>query len=137
MVYNAMVTRCVRGTAALDSAMHEVVLAEAVWRQVATEMASRPGRKLLGIGLAVGKWSGADPESLQFALKLVAEESPWPEAEVRIRPQELVLSCRACSRRFEPEELNLACPGCGAFDADTVAGRDVLLESLELDDPSA
>ena len=116
--------------------MHEVALAEAVWRQVATEMASRPGRRLLAIGLVVGRWSGADPESLQFALHLVARESPWPEAAIQIRSQPLVLKCRACGRQFEPEELRLACPGCGAFDAETLAGRDVLLESLELDDPS-
>jgi|WetSurMetagenome_2_1015567.scaffolds.fasta_scaffold370070_2 hydrogenase nickel incorporation protein HypA/HybF len=117
--------------------MHELSLAEAVWRQVASEMASRPGRRLLGVGLAVGRWSGADPESLEFALKMVAAESPWPEAAVRIRSQPLVLECRSCRRRFEPEDQNLACPGCGVFDAETIAGRDVLLESLELDDPSA
>ena len=117
--------------------MHEVALAEAVWRQVASEMASRPGRRLLGIGLAVGCWSGADPESLEFTLRLVAAQSQWPEAAIHIRSQGLVLKCRPCGRQFEPEELNLACPGCGAFDAETLAGRDVLLESLELDEPSA
>ncbi len=117
--------------------MHEVALAEAVWRQVASEMASRPGRRLLAVGLAVGRWSGADPESLEFALRLVAAESEWPEAAVHIRSEPLILKCRACGREFEPEELNLACPGCGIFDAETLRGRDVLLESLELDEPSA
>jgi hydrogenase nickel incorporation protein HypA/HybF len=114
--------------------MHEVALAQAVWRQVAAEMEKRPGQRLLGLALVVGRWSGADPESLEFALGLVAAESPWPGAKVTTRSEPLRLKCRPCGRGYEPSELNLACPVCGAYDSETLAGQEVRLESIEIEE---
>jgi hydrogenase nickel incorporation protein HypA/HybF len=113
--------------------MHEVALAQAVWRQVESEMAKRPGQRLLALTLAVGRWSGADPESLQFALGLVAQDSAWPAAAVHMRSVPLALRCRACRREFQPGEVDLVCPGCGSYDSEVLQGRDVLLESIEVE----
>lgn len=113
--------------------MHEVALAQAVWRQVAAEMDRHKGRSLLAVRLLVGKWSGADPESLEFALKIMAGESPWPKAAFQIRSEPLGLECRKCGRSFEPDEFNLACPGCRSPDVEVVKGKDVYLESLEIE----
>jgi hydrogenase nickel incorporation protein HypA/HybF len=118
----------------MGTGVHEVALAQAVWRQVEAELDRRPASRLLAAHLVVGRWSGADPESLEFALGLLRDGSPWPKAAIRIRTEPLGLVCRACGRQFEPEELNLACPGCGSADADVTRGRDVRLESLEVEE---
>jgi hydrogenase nickel incorporation protein HypA/HybF len=91
------------------------------------------GRSLLAVRLLVGKWSGADPESLEFALQILAHESPWPKAAFQIRSEPLGLQCHACGLKFEPEELNLACPGCQSPDVEAVKGKDVIVESLEIE----
>ena len=91
------------------------------------------GSSLLSVRLLVGKWSGADPESLEFALRLLAAESPWPKAAVEIRTEPLGLLCRKCRREFEPEELNLACPYCQSLDVEVAKGKDVYIESLEIE----
>jgi hydrogenase nickel incorporation protein HypA/HybF len=116
-----------------DPPVHEVALAQAVWRQVAAEMARHEGRTLLSVRLLVGKWSGADPESLEFALQILAGESSWPKAAFQIRTEPLGLACGKCGRKFEPEELNLACPGCRSLDVEVVKGKDVYVESLEIE----
>lgn len=113
--------------------MHEVALAQAVWRQVAAEMDRHKGRSLLTVRLTVGKWSGADPESLEFALRILISESPWPKAAIQIQTQPLGLVCRKCGRAFEPEELNLACPGCQSLDVEVAKGKDVYIKSLEIE----
>jgi len=113
--------------------VHEVALAQAVWRQVADEMDRHKGHSLLSVRLLVGKWSGADPESLEFALQILASESLWPKAAFQIRSEPLGLECRKCGRHFEPEELNLACPGCQSLDVEVVKGKDVYVESLEIE----
>jgi Zn finger protein HypA/HybF involved in hydrogenase expression len=81
----------------------------------------------------VGAWSGADPESLEFATGLVVAESPWPEVAVRVRREPFALRCRACGREFEPAETDLRCPGCGGADVETLRGAEVRLESLEVE----
>ena len=113
--------------------MHEVALAQAVWRQVAAEMKRRPQARCLAVNLLVGRFSGADPESLQFVLGLLARESAWPEAAVRIRTEPIALKCRACAREFEPPELDLACPACKSVDVEVLRGKDVYLESLDIE----
>ena len=113
--------------------MHEVTLAEAIWREVVSEMARRPERRLRGLRVVVGRWSGAERESLEFALGLLVAESEWPDAEILIRDEPLALVCRACSREFEPQELQLACPSCGSAETDVVRGRELRLESLEVE----
>jgi hydrogenase nickel incorporation protein HypA/HybF len=116
-----------------EEVVHEVALAQALWRQVVSEMARHEGRRLLALDLVVGAWSGADPESLEFALGLLMADSRWPDARVRLRREPLALVCRACGREFEAEDLNLVCPGCGGLDVDPVRGRELRLESLEIE----
>jgi len=116
--------------------VHEVSLARSIWRQVEAEMAPRTGR-LLALDLVVGAFSGADPESLEFALGLLVGESAWPEARVRIRTEPLAMVCEACGREFTPEHFHLVCPACGSTDADPVRGTDLRLESLEVETEDA
>ena len=112
--------------------MHELSLAQAVWRQVAVEMQKHAGARLVALDVVVGRFSGADPEAFEFALRLLAEDSPWPDAEVRLRTEPVCLLCRTCARRYETETLDLACPGCGGYDVEVTGGRDLRLESLEI-----
>jgi len=113
--------------------VHEVALAQSVWREVEAQMSRRTGDRLAALHLVVGRWSGADPESLEFALGLLVADSRWPDARIHIRAEPLALRCRACGREFEPEDLDLACSGCGSSDVEVTQGRDTRLESLEVE----
>ena len=115
-----------------DDRLHELSLAQAVWRQVGGEMEKHAGACLVALEVTVGRFSGADPEAFEFALRLLAEDSPWPDAEVRLRTEPVRLLCRTCARRYETETLDLACPGCGGYDVEVTGGRDLRLESLEI-----
>jgi len=112
--------------------VHELSLAQAIWRQVVREMDSRPRCRLAALTVVVGTFSGADPESLEFALRLLVEESVWPTAEVQLRTEPVALKCRSCGHDYQTETFDLACPGCGGFDCEVTGGRDLRLESMEI-----
>jgi len=112
--------------------VHELSLAHAIWTQVETEMGRLDGR-LLALDVVVGAFSGADPESLEFALGLMAGQSDWPGTQVRLRTEPLALVCGACGAEFEVAGTVLACPSCGSMDAEPVRGTEVRLESLEVE----
>ena len=113
--------------------MHEVSLAQAVWRQVAVEMADHAGRRLVAVHVVVGAMSGADPESLEFALGLLAAESDWPDADMDVRQEPVVLVCRGCGHEYEMTEVRLVCPACGGADVEPTRGMELRLESLEVE----
>jgi hydrogenase nickel incorporation protein HypA/HybF len=116
--------------------VHEVSLARSIWRQVEAEMSRHTGR-LIAVDLVVGAFSGADPESLEFALGLLVGESDWPEAEIRIRTEPLAMACPACGGEFTPAHFDLVCPSCGSADAEPVRGTDLRLETLEVETEDA
>jgi len=97
-------------------------------------MQKHSGRRLVGVNVAAGIASGVDPESLEFAVHLLVEESSWPDAMVRIRTEPLGLECRSCGHEYERGELDLACPACGSLDVEVARGRDLRLESLEIEE---
>ena len=113
--------------------MHEAALAQQVWREALAAAARHQHPRLVGLDLVVGTWSGADPESLEFALGLLVADSEWPQARIRIRREPLALLCRRCGRRFEPPEADLTCPACQAADVETIQGTDLRLESIEVE----
>ena len=113
--------------------MHEVMLAQAVWRQVVSEMERQPGRCLVAMHLVVGPWSGVESESLEFALGLLMTESAWPATRIHIRCEPLAATCRTCRREFEVTGDSLACPHCGGTDVAPVRGTELRLESLEVE----
>ena len=113
--------------------MHEVALAHAVWRQVVSEMEKLPDRRLTRVDVAVGALSGADPESLDFAIGLLVAESDWPHAAVCVRKEPVVLLCRGCGKEYPMDEMRLVCPDCGGSDVEPVRGTELRLESLEVE----
>ncbi len=115
--------------------MHELSLARAVWTQVEAELLRRPGARLVALHLVVGRLSGADPESLAFALDLVTEGADDAKPRVDVRTEPAALQCDACGHAWETGEFSIRCPACGSADVDVTAGRDVRLESLELEKP--
>jgi hydrogenase nickel incorporation protein HypA/HybF len=96
-------------------------------------MEKRPGRRLTKVDVVVGALSGADPESLEFALGLLAAESQWPNAEMDVRQEPVVLTCRGCGREYPMDDMCLTCPGCGGADVEPVRGTQLRLESLEVE----
>lgn len=113
--------------------MHEVSLAHAVWRQVTAEMEKHPGRRLMGVHVAVGALSGAAPELLEFALGLLVAESQWPQAAIDVRDEPVLLVCRGCGHEYPMDEMRLRCPACGSADIEPVRGTELRLESLEVE----
>jgi len=113
--------------------VHEVALAHAVWRQVAAEMGKHLGRRLTALHVVVGALSGADPESLEFALGLLVAGSEWPHAVVHVRGEPVVLVCRGCGRQYPMHQMRLTCPYCGGADVEPVRGTELRLASLEVE----
>lgn len=117
--------------------MHEVALVQALIEQVEHEVraAGHTGR-VVRVDLVVGRLSGAHPDSLRFAFELLSPDTLVAQAALTISEPSPDCCCAACGARTAIEELVVACPQCGAHQITIEGGRDLLLQSIELEDES-
>jgi hydrogenase nickel incorporation protein HypA/HybF len=115
--------------------MHEVAIADALIEQVQSEIdrAEASGR-VTRVSLVVGRLSGVNPDSLRFALDLLVKGTILESARIEIAEPAAQCQCAACGCRTEIEDLEARCPSCGSSDITIEGGRDLLLESIELEE---
>lgn len=117
--------------------MHEMSIVQALIEQVEGEIerAGQTGR-VTRLELAIGTLSGVHADSIRFAFELMAPGTVVEQAELIITHPAAHLTCRQCSAAPEIPELIMACPVCGSTDITIVGGTDLLLQTIELDDPA-
>jgi len=116
--------------------MHELSIAQAVVRETEKrlrEAGVRPESARV-IRVAVGDLSGADAEALEeaFGALLATTALSGARAEVRRDPARVV--CPSCGIVDAHTPFRLACPKCGGDPERIEGGRDITVESVEVDD---
>ena len=84
--------------------------------------------------LAVGWLSGVHCDSLRFAFELLSLGTRTEGAELSIRQTPAVSRCRHCGAATQITEMVIDCPQCGSPEIVIEQGRELLLESIEIDD---
>lgn len=115
--------------------MHELSIAEALIEQVGAEL-DRAGQTgpVKRLELAVGRLSGVHCDALRFGFQLLSQGTPLQGAELAIRQPAAVSRCRACGSCEEISEIVFTCPRCGSLEIVIEQGRELLLETIEIED---
>jgi hydrogenase nickel incorporation protein HypA/HybF len=109
--------------------MHELAIAEQVMA-VAEKHAG--GRPIARIEVSIGHLRQVVPPALEFAFELIA---PGVELELNVIPA--AGRCRACGRESRLPGFPLVCPACGSADLEVVAGEELQVESLDVEEEVA
>jgi hydrogenase nickel incorporation protein HypA/HybF len=115
--------------------MHELSIVEALIEQVQREVqrAGQRGR-VQRLELSIGRLSGVSCDSLRFAFELLAPGTLVEEAKVSIHQPKASCRCHACGAVSEIDEISVRCPKCGSMEVVVEGGRDLLLQSIDLED---
>jgi len=115
--------------------MHELSIVEALLEQVQREVqrAGESGR-VTRVALAIGPLSGVHGDSIRFAFELLAPGTLVEGAELVITQPRAECCCRDCHARSEIDEFTVQCPQCHSHQIVIEGGRDLLLESIEVED---
>jgi hydrogenase nickel incorporation protein HypA/HybF len=111
--------------------VHELALADAI---VSVAAGHADGRRVARVEVKVGALRQVVPGALSFAFALVAEGTPVEGAELAIEEVPVRVACRECGAEGPSPELPLACPRCGALVVDVLAGEELQVEALEVED---
>lgn len=116
--------------------MHELSLAHGIV-EVAAEAAQRMDAvKVTAVNLRVGRMSGVEPGALLFSYDIAASGTLLEGSRLVIIDVPLVVWCSHCLKEVELPELNrFRCPDCGTAAGEIRRGRELEIESLEIETP--
>ena len=114
--------------------MHELSIASRVVELVAEQVRAAGAERAVTITLRIGALSCVHEDALRFSFDLVREGTPAAGADLRIVMVPVTIWCAACGREVAlPGIQRFACPVCGTPSGDIRAGRELDLESIELE----
>lgn len=112
--------------------MHEVSLIESIVTALERMMEEEKWRKITEVRLRVGVLRQVNPEILSFAFETVTKGTPLEGARLVVTDIPLEYRCRECGREWGEE--NGLCPGCGSAARESLAGMELEIESLEVEE---
>lgn len=108
--------------------MHEMAITQSIVESVEERI---PDARVVRVRLVIGKLSGVSVPALRFCFGPVTEGTGLENAELLIEEPAGRLRCRGCGAEFASDDLLAVC-ACGGLDLDVVAGRELLIRSVEV-----
>jgi hydrogenase nickel incorporation protein HypA/HybF len=111
--------------------MHELSIAQAI-ADVATRHAA--GRRVVRVEVKVGHLRQVVPDSLYFSFGLVTQGTALDDAELAITHVPAAGICCDCGTESVMSSFPLCCARCGGLNMEMLAGEELFIDALELDD---
>jgi len=103
---------------------------------VTESAAAYPGARVEAVRLRVGALASAVEDSLQFCWQLATEGTTLAGSALVIHRLPVIVHCDACGVDAEIDGVqSFRCPRCGQIAADLRQGRELEIESIELEEP--
>jgi hydrogenase nickel incorporation protein HypA/HybF len=117
--------------------MHEMGIAMEILRIVQESIpADMAGARVRQVNIKVGKLSAVVPESLRFCFSIASENTPAAGAELAIEEVPVDARCSDCGHQWVIDNPVFVCPSCNSGKVDLLSGRELDIESIEMEEPS-
>jgi hydrogenase nickel incorporation protein HypA/HybF len=115
--------------------MHELSIAASIVDAVTESAAAYPGARVKEVRLRLGALASVIEDSLQFCWGITVEGTPLEGAKLVVQTLPVIAHCAACGKDGELESLqSFRCPHCGEPTTDLRQGRELEIESIEIDE---
>jgi hydrogenase nickel incorporation protein HypA/HybF len=115
--------------------MHELSIASSVLEAVAKEAQKRPNSKIVKVGLRIGELAAVDRDALSFGWEVLTKDTEWQGLELAMESIARRQRCTACEHEFAAPDFMTACPKCGDQMTMTIAGDELDIAYLEVEEP--
>ena len=116
--------------------MHELGIMTGVMDAVTKSAHDAGADKVLKVTLSVGEMTECIQDALEFAFEALAEDDPFVrDAELTINMIKPKSRCLECGAEFEHDRFHMFCPECDSFATELHAGRELQIDSIEVDIP--
>jgi len=113
--------------------MHEAAITESMVRLVLDQAREHEAQAVRKVTVVLGGMSGIVSESMRFYFEELTKGTIAADAALEVREIPTKAVCLSCGHSFELEDYLWLCPECGDRHLDIVEGRELLVDSIEVD----
>lgn len=114
--------------------MHEISAARNLVELIEREIPRNDLSSVRTVNIRIGDLAGLVPGSLEFCFGVIIEGTPLAASHLSIEPTPFTIYCENCGRTSENSEGILVCPLCSNPASSIVAGNELQLLSVEVED---
>jgi len=90
--------------------------------------------RITSIKLKIGEMSGVVPSALEFSFQVASKGTLAEGARLYIEHVPITAMCGDCSGTFQIRDYSFECSICGGGNFRIIAGRELLIEEVEVED---
>jgi hydrogenase nickel incorporation protein HypA/HybF len=113
--------------------MHEQSIVESFLALVLENAEKAKANKVLRIYLVIGDLSGVIEEAVDFYFGFLRKGTIAENASIFYMHTSAQVRCRNCDTVYNPEKLDFHCPNCREQKIDIIGGRELYIESMEVE----
>lgn len=115
--------------------MHELGIMSGVMDSVQQAANDAGADRILKISLSVGVMTEAIEDALRFAFEALAEGTMCEGAQLEITMIEPKSICLECGAEYTHDRFHMLCPECGSAFTELLQGKELRIDSIEVDIP--
>ena len=115
--------------------MHEMGIMAGVLDTVTSAAKDAGATKVTSVSLSIGQMTEAIEDILVFAWEALSEGTICEGAELKVTMIPPKSRCPECGTEFEHDRFHRGCPNCGEMFTELIAGREMQLDSVEVELP--
>ena len=113
--------------------MHEQSIVESILSLALKNAAKAGARRIIGINLVVGDYTGVEQEAVDFYFGFLGKNTVAAGAKINYTRVAAQLRCRDCDILFPMQKRDFQCPKCSGRRVEIAGGRDLFIESMEVE----
>ncbi|MBL7076372.1 MAG: hydrogenase maturation nickel metallochaperone HypA [Kiritimatiellae bacterium] len=113
--------------------MHELSIAQSIMERVEAIRVEHEAPGIASVQLQVGTLSGVDPYALEMAFTVAVEGTLYADTRWDIQRIPASVDCRSCGKTTTPDGPFPICMSCDSTDIEIAAGRELMIETIEVD----
>lgn len=115
--------------------MHELSIVSSIVDSVTETLAAYPGARVKEVRLRVGTLASVIEDSLQFCYGIATDGTPLEGSKLVVNVVPVKMHCDRCAEDVEIASLqSFRCPQCNEPVSDLRQGRELQIESIEIED---
>lgn len=115
--------------------MHELSIVSSIVDSVTETLVAYPGARVKEVRLRVGALASVIEDSLQFCYEIATNDTPLEGSALVVKVLPVRMHCDRCAEDVEIASLqSFRCPQCGEPLTDMRQGRELEIDSIEIDE---